>query len=85
VANERHTVIVERAITSLRDDSQIEIDALSGIGSIPGVAHAQVEEVRPGSVTLSYDWTGSETFWHTDEHLAKHGLRKRWSDESSAI
>lgn len=79
--HQRLTVTVLRLPESLRSPDQIEIDAINGISSIPGVAEAQIEASSENSVTLSYVWYGSEQFQATDEHLRRFGLRRRWKDE----
>jgi hypothetical protein len=75
----RHTVTVLRLCGSFAND--IETDAINGVGSIPGVVDVTIEAGDADSVTLSYEWIGSEDFDRTDEHLANYGLRKRWKDE----
>lgn len=81
MSDERHRVTVLRSRPTLRDPSQMEADALSGIGSIPGASDVQIEAVDSGSVMLSYLWSGAEQFERTDEHLAQYGLRKQWKNE----
>ncbi len=81
MAQERHTITVKRAHTSLREPEQMETDALNGVRALPNVTDVEIVEVGSDFVTLSYVWTGSETFWGTDGHLNKFGLRKKWKDE----
>ncbi len=79
--NKRHTITVKRARTSLREPTQMETDALDGVGSLPNVSDVEILEVGPDFVTLSYAYGGSDTFSGTDDHLGKFGLRKKWKDE----
>jgi hypothetical protein len=74
----RHQITVERSRYSMRDNDQLETDALNGVGSIPGVSDVEIESSNHLSVTLSFSWTGQGQFDRTDEHLEKYGLQRRW-------
>ena len=78
--SERNSITVERERSSLRDSYTLEVDAVNGLSSIPGVAQVQVESVTGTRVVLTYTWQGSAPFDRTDEHLSRFGLRKVWPD-----
>lgn len=76
--NERYRITVERTSFGHHSSNSMETDALNGVGSIPGVTALQVEETEADFVTLSCLWTGTTQFDHTDEHLSRYGLKRRW-------
>jgi len=82
MASERQKIIVERSRYSQRDASQLETDALNGVGSIPGVSDVEIDAADSGCVTLSYTWSGSQPFDRTDEHLKKYGICRRWPENA---
>ena len=72
----------KHAITLARDGignisaTRASTDALTALSSIPGVEDVEIVQELEEYVELSYNWTGNDKFWETDEHLARFGLRR---------
>ena len=73
---ERNTVALKRTEFSSVAAGKIGAQALLALAQIPGVEDLRIENETDEKVDLSYVWTGQETFWTTQEHLAQFGLER---------
>lgn len=72
----RHTIKVARTTGFFVSNNSLGTDALNAVSSVPGTVDVQIEQESGDEVTLSYGWTGAESFWETAEHLQEFGLRR---------
>jgi len=67
------------SVLSWLSANPLRINALQAVASIPGVANPMLVDETEHSVTLRYQWRGSEKFWETDEYLKRFGVcRADW-------
>ena len=72
----------KHSITLVRDGignispNRIGTDALKALSAIPGVEAVEITQESDEQAELSYNWTGTDKFWETNEHLSRFGLRR---------
>ena len=73
----KHSIAVKRnGVTGFLSDQSIGTDAINALSKIAGVSDIEIISEAEDKALLSYTWSGSDTFWETNEHLNKFGLTK---------
>ncbi len=72
----RHKIRIGRTTEFYVSNNSLGTDAWNAIAAIPGTIDLRIERESDDEVEISYVWTLSEKFSMTEEHFAKHGLRR---------